>query len=553
MNFNYRKKTKIDYSLLELKHIQSYIPLYKLLFKFKDEDFNKFELDTHHKIIKIIKRLDHNNIEVELSTGEKHQIFIKYSALLDPIKYLIGKYNYSKELFELPKLANKSHLKLINPYNNAYVDGLFSYVTSCLLHKYNFIHGLDFYGMNLANQIDFKVNIYDDFDYICSSSNFISNIDKYFKLDYKINDILKPTKPKLTIYDNINKIELNNIETITNNDTSLTILPLTIPNLKKFSDISNTVTTIDTNTINANTINTNTIDANIKDTHSSISSHKDCTESSISGCSSLLNNSENESEDESEEEPIYVHIKNFPINMICLEKCQDTLDNYMIHSDIDEEEWKAIFMQIIMILLTYQKLFKFTHNDLHTNNIMYIETKKEYIYYRYNNTYYKVPTFHKIWKLIDFGRAIYTVDGIRFASDSFFKNEDAYSQYNTEPFYEANKTRIEPNYSFDICRLGCSLYDFFIDDPKETLDPLQSLVSDWCHDDNNKNILYKKNGEERYPEFKLYKMIARLVNQHTPEKQLERDLFKSYIIPKKKISKKVTIMKIDEFKTLDSQ
>ena len=225
----------------------------------------------------------------------------------------------------------------------------------------------------------------------------------------------------------------------------------------------------------------------------------------------------------------------------------------MIHSDIDEEEWKAIFMQVIMMLLTYQKLFKFTHNDLHTNNIMYIETKKEYIYYRYNNTYYKVPTFNKTWKLIDFGRAIYTVDNIRFASDSFFKNEDAYSQYNTEPFYEANKTRIEPNYSFDLCRLGCSLYDFFIDDPKETLDPLQSLVSDWCHDDNNKNILYKKNGEERYPEFKLYKMIARLVNQHTPEKQLERDLFKSYIIPKKKISKKVTIMKIDEFKTLDSQ
>ena len=540
MNFNYRQKTKIDYSLLELKHIQSYIPLYKLLFKFKNQDFNKFELDTHHKIIKILKRFDHNHIEVELGTGEKHQIFIKYSALLDPIKYLIGKYNYSEELFELPKLENKAHVKLINPYNNAYIDGLFSYVTSCLLHKYKFIHGLDFYGMNLANQTDYKINIYDDFDYVCSSSNFISNIDKYFKLDYKINDILKPTKPKLTIYDNINKIELNNIETITENDTSLTILPLTIPNLKKFSDISNIVTNIDTN-----------IDT--KDTHSSISSHKDCTESSISGCSSLLNNSENESEDESEEEPIYVHIKNFPINMICLEKCEDTLDNYMIHSDIDEEEWKAIFMQVIMMLLTYQKLFKFTHNDLHTNNIMYIETKKEYIYYRYNNTYYKVPTFNKIWKLIDFGRAIYTVDNIRFASDSFFKNEDAYSQYNTEPFYEANKTRIEPNYSFDLCRLGCSLYDFFIDDPKETLDPLQSLVSDRCHDDNNKNILYKKNGEERYPEFKLYKMIARLVNQHTPEKQLERDLFKSYIIPKKKISKKVTIMKIDEFKTLDSQ
>ena len=36
-------------------------------------------------------------------------------------------------------------------------------------------------------------------------------------------------------------------------------------------------------------------------------------------------------------------------------------------------------------------------------------------------------------------------------------------------------------------------------------------------DDNGKNILYKKNGEERYPNFKLYKMIARIVHNHTPE------------------------------------
>ena len=90
---------------------------------------------------------------------------------------------------------------------------------------------------------------------------------------------------------------------------------------------------------------------------------------------------------------------------------KDTLDNYMIHSEIYEEEWKAILMQVIMMLLTYQKTFEFTHNDLHTNNVMYIETKKEFIYYRYNNIYYKVPTYNKIWKLIDFGRAIYRYKG----------------------------------------------------------------------------------------------------------------------------------------------
>lgn len=542
MNFNYKEKTMINYSLLELKHIQSYIPLYKILFKFKDEDFNKFELDTHHTIVKIIKRLDHNHIEVELNTGEIHQIFIKYSALLDPIKFLIGKYYYSKELFELPKLENKAHNKLMNPYNNAYIDGLFSYITSQLLHKHNFIHGLDFYGMNLANQIDYKINIYDDFDYLCSSSEFISNINKYFKLDYKL-DILKTPKPKLTILDNI---ELNNVEIIKEDenlknhytdDISLNSQPLTKNNLELFTELSSKELII------SSTKNESNISSNISSQSSSNNSYLS------SPCSSLLN----DSDEESEEEPIYVHIQNFPINMICLEKCKDTLDNYMTHTDIEEEEWKGILMQVIMILLTYQKTFEFTHNDLHTNNVMYVETKKEYIYYCYNNIYYKVPTFNKLWKLIDFGRAIYTVDGIRFASDSFFKNEDAYSQYNTEPFYDESKTRIEPNYSFDLCRFGCSLYDFFIDNPKESLDPLQSLISDWCHDDNGKNILYKKTGEERYPEFKLYKMIARLVHQHTPEKQLERDLFKSYIIVKKKISKKVNIMKINTFKTPDFQ
>ena len=61
-----------------------------------------------------------------------------------------------------------------------------------------------------------------------------------------------------------------------------------------------------------------------------------------------------------------------------------------------------------MILITYQKLFNMTHNDLHTNNIMYINTDKKHLYYKINNKHYKVPTFGKIFKIIDFGRAIYT-------------------------------------------------------------------------------------------------------------------------------------------------
>ena len=66
-------------------------------------------------------------------------------------------------------------------------------------------------------------------------------------------------------------------------------------------------------------------------------------------------------------------------------------------------------------------------------------------------------------------------------------------------------------------------------------------------DDKGKNILYKKNGDERYPDFKLYKMITRLVHKHTPHKQLENPLFKKFVTSKRKLNKKTKIIDIDAF------
>ena len=42
---------------------------------------------------------------------------------------------------------------------------------------------------------------------------------------------------------------------------------------------------------------------------------------------------------------------------------------------------------------------------------MYVETDKQNLVYHFDNKYYKVPTFGKIWKIIDFGRAIYKFKG----------------------------------------------------------------------------------------------------------------------------------------------
>ena len=250
----------------------------------------------------------------------------------------------------------------------------------------------------------------------------------------------------------------------------------------------------------------NTTDGDGSGDNSSEEDSEDCSETITS---SMI--------DDDEEEQIFTHIEDFPVDMICLEACKETLDAYMMDKDIDPDEWVAILMQINMQLITYQKVFDFTHNDLHTNNVMCVETDKPYIYYCFNSTYYKVPSFGRIWKIIDFGRSIYKFNGKTICSDSFAPGEDAATQYNCEPFFNADKARLEPNHSFDLCRLGCSLFDYFLDDPEDILtydelDDVQQLVVDWCTDDKGKNILYKKNGEERYPEFKLYKMIARNVH-----------------------------------------
>ena len=55
------------------------------------------------------------------------------------------------------------------------------------------------------------------------------------------------------------------------------------------------------------------------------------------------------------------------------------------------------------------------------------------------------------------------------------------------------------------------------------------MVSRWCNDDQNRNMLYRKDGSERYPEFKLYKMIARNVHHHIPSKEMYAPIFSDFV------------------------
>jgi hypothetical protein len=109
------------------------------------------------------------------------------APLLDPYKYLIGKYNINDDkLFSLPRLNSTiedCHPKFVDTNNSAYVDGLFLYFSSHLLHKHKFLHGVDYYGSFLGIKNDFTINVFDDIDYLNNSDFFNNNKNKLFKID----------------------------------------------------------------------------------------------------------------------------------------------------------------------------------------------------------------------------------------------------------------------------------------------------------------------------------------------------------------------------------
>jgi len=507
------------------------------------------------------------------------------------------------------KETHYCHSKVLDPNNSAYVDGFFSYLSSQLLHTHDFIHGIDFYGSYLAIQKDFIVNIFDDQEYLMKNEFFKDKNGVLFYYDEsecekfsEWNQERREKNGKQT--KNINsKIKImNTVEIVAeelqlqqeqgdqqrqdhdfNNDGREELALVDVSN----SDIFN----IDINDdkeadkeeeegeVKEGERNGNqrlkiecSCDADADDASSSSSSSSCSSRSSHTTNESLYNmsddgsqdgsqggsshtsdyNSEDEGEDEAEEEEILnATIYNFPVEVIALERCTKTLDDLMVEDALSDEEWEAALMQIVMTLSTYQKAFAFTHNDLHTNNVMFNETDKKFIYYLFNKKFYKVPTFGRIFKIIDFGRAIYKFNSKLVCSDSFHKSGDAATQYNCEPYYNDKKPIVEPNYSFDLCRLGCSLFDFFIDDIDDVeaeceKSRLVALVVDWITDDNGRNILYKQSGIDRYPDFKLYKMIARMVHNKVPSQQLlKHAVFTQYEIPQKSVKKSMTVLDID--------
>ena len=589
LNYQKRKNVELFKSLEDSKSLflsktQNYIPIYKRFFELNDTNWNSINLNHKWYISGIKEGYEENNNlfecrikNINTQKTKDKDVFFKLAPLLDPYKYLIGKYDISnKDLFKLPDINSDDssvNSKFLDQNNSAYVDGFFIYLTSSLNQSNNFLHGLDYYGSFLAIKNNYKINVFDDLEYLTNSDFFNKNKNVLFEVsnyDHLFQDENKKKKPIKIEYNSSSKSNLSiksfdeeifeeifesnelnasNLKELDNND----LIDMTSSNLL---ENSSKITTIKSSST-CSTRTSHTSSENSDDT-SYINDDTYFEENEDTEIDKKEDNEEWEDDDDSNstsnsdiEETIEAIIPQFPVQVIGMEYCENTFDDLILSDELkDEKEWFSAFMQIIMILITYQKTFAFTHNDLHTNNVMYNTTDKKYLFYCYKKKYYKVPTFGKIFKIIDFGRSIYKYNGKVFCSDSFQNGGDAATQYNTEPYFNDKKPRLEPNYSFDLSRLACSIFDYLVDDLDEVkdlskCDPVKKIIVEWCLDDKGVNLLYKNNGVDRYPDFKLYKMIARCVHNHTPQAQLERPEFRAFEYTKKDIPSEV--IDIDSF------
>lgn len=578
-----------------LHNLQNYVPMYCRFFSLSESNHEAINLNHRCHVTTVASGANKNTVVATLDSEDetiaKTMVFIKYSPLLDPIKYLSGKYDMNAaDLLALPKhdesiAVNKSvHQKKMHDINNSsYVDSFFTYLTSRVLHTHGFVHGLDFYGSFLANQDEFTVNVYDELEYFSTCDFFLKNRNELFRMDEIPSDFFdsaasfknNKAKPNVRIGEELDEVLLDSdafdtdacdfdglfVPSITETDAIASELPLeecavSEPDQELICARSRSSQSSSRSSSDSCSSRSSDDDSNNQPFNSRNDGDNDtCSEDNGGTDSECSDNDDSEYDNECDDDEVHnAHIYNFPVHAIIMEKCDNTLDSLMCgKNELTDPEWTATMLQVIMALIAYQHMFAFTHNDLHTNNIMFVKTDKKFLHYHYNGIHYRVPTHGRIMKIIDFGRAVYKYRGQTMCSDSFDRGGDAATQYNCEPYMNLKKPRLDPNPSFDLCRLACSLFDYFVEDIRDEAEyaatlkesRIASVVVEWLKDDKGRNVLYKKNGDERYPEFKLYKMIARTVHGAVPHEQLKRPMFAHYVIPRKQIKGKPHIMDID--------
>jgi hypothetical protein len=479
------------------------------------------------------------NATIELNTTEGNKetqdVFAhcKIAHLLNPIHYLEGRYSFPS-LNKLPwhdKPYKSAIQKLQSPFNQAYVDALGMFLTSRLVEDNISPHFLPYYGSVTAIAEEYIYNITDDFPSYRNESWFWRGLKKK-NIPFRITNPNEPDEP----------VPAEVVEAITT--------PPDDCDLFSDDDSASICSVEEVVRTSAEVV-----------TDDDISAMPEEAESIKTASDEDINSVGDSDEDEDDESTgsgpdIGLEFKDMPVLMSFQKEADGVMDDLFF----DEEEvgakagttawearWTAWIFQVCAALAQMQSAYNMTHNDLHTNNVVWTETKEPFLFYKNGTDMYKVPTYGKIFHIIDFGRAIFRVGHRQWISDDYIGDNDAAGQYNFGPIYNPRKPKVVPNMSFDLTRFAVScLEEIFPDQPPkkkrspvklseepgrtmwETTSPLFNLLWNWLLTDKGENVLWDADDEDRYPDFRLYEVIARSCHNAVPSEQFSKEPFAAY-------------------------
>ena len=440
------------------------------------------------------------------STRGTHLAYCKVTHLIDPSKTLQNYYADSE------KGVKRKADKLENPMNQAYVDGLANYLLGQLRERGISPHFCISYGAYKATAATYRFNITEEFESYRKYKTFWN-------------------RRRAGLF----ALHTRSSEDLSTPATSLRSSPFTCNS----HDSDKTHETLQ-----------------VLDQGDSAEGELESVDSFPSGSAKEDSESESESESEADsEDDIFADFKDFPVLMIFQEPMEGVMDDLLEDEDAVgaeigtadwEERWTAWTFQVIAALCCAQGVLGFTHNDLHTNNILWSATKEEFVCYgARDGTVWRVPTYGRIFRIIDYGRSIFRVGDTWFVSDDYCRGGDAAGQYSLMD--------LQPNPSFDLCRLAVSLIDMVFPDPPverldgdvlsreggwtvhETESPLWNMLWTWLLDEDGYNVLREEDGTERFPDFDLYQKISASVFGAKPQEQIRRALFTKYCVSREGI------------------
>ena len=455
--------------------------------------------------------------------GDDDNVYVKVIHLLNPTDWIQGNYSFPKDV-SMPGLQDSWGTvvdKLQCEENQAYVDALSVSLLSQLAEQNLSPHFIRYYGAICAKAEKYCYNMNDDYQSYRNTKWFWK---QYESNQFKIR-IFSDEKKRFLNDDEVAPFLLKPAEAdLIDDDEDEEIL----------DDISdnndNTNREVELESVGSFSTNSGSVQSILR----------------ISPSNQTLQ-SGSEASSEIDGYDIFAEFTGMPVMLIFMEKMEESIDSLLGKDTYDENKWTAWIWQIICALIQAFSFIELYHNDLHGNNILYSSTTDEFIYYRTkDNQVWRVPTFGKVFRIIDFGRAILRVENQSIISDDFHEGNDAAGQYNFGSIRDPKEAAIPPNQSFDLARLAVSIFDTLFEETppakgsttvlsregnwtvKETVSPLYNLLWTWMIDIKGRNILKSEDGEERYPGFDLYKHIAANCKNAAPKDQLRKPIFEKF-------------------------